>query len=471
MDEACAAVRPLLSGLVDGELDEPAMHRLEAHLASCAACARALEALRAGDRLVRSAAFIEDTDAAREERALATTLARLREEPRAEWEREVSGAAAFTRRETRWRWPSWTLRARWVTGLAAAAAAVLLVLRLGPYPMSPERPRPAPAERSTDAAATTEESRAIPPAAPAEPVLGADDRAQRPAEGSAPAKKAAQRIEPLSEPATPPPAEPVPGLASQVEKSEPPAMEMKDQVAAGKADQPVEGMAEALVPQGAPPKEEDAEALRANRLTRTPAAPEAGAETGSRVGRAERAPSDATRSRPSRQDREVAPAPDRTRAKEEETARTGAKRRDTSPSKERRSPADRLRVPGGLDPMTNFRVQNGYSAPLEEASFPAVADTADAGVENWRGRLAGAARDLEKEARSGLPAGTVAERWRTLGDLWEWLGRAENDPSACARAVDAYERAREIAGSDAGIDPVRLERARRGAAVSSPGRE
>jgi hypothetical protein len=143
MDETCVEMRPLLGGLLDGELEPATARRLEAHLAACPDCRAALETMRAQDRMLRRVADAEDekADPIAEERALAGVLQRIREEPEAEWERAAAVAEAARRPREAGRPRVWPSRLRWISGLAVATAAVLLALRLSPYPLAPEAPR------------------------------------------------------------------------------------------------------------------------------------------------------------------------------------------------------------------------------------------------------------------------------------------------------------------------------------------
>jgi hypothetical protein len=53
-----------------------------------------------------------------------------------------------------------------------------------------------------------------------------------------------------------------------------------------------------------------------------------------------------------------------------------------------------------------------------------------------------------------------ARRWRSIGDLWEWIGRQESSPDAFAKALVAYQMAASIDPRTADLDSTRVRRAR-----------
>jgi len=75
-------------------------------------------------------------------------------------------------------------------------------------------------------------------------------------------------------------------------------------------------------------------------------------------------------------------------------------------------------------------------------------------------RLEVETRNLLRTSETERNRGERARRWRTIGDLWEWIGRQEDSPTAFAKAIAAYRMAAEIDPQAAGLDSTRVQRAR-----------
>ena len=133
---ACAGYDWDLSALLDGELCEEREMEVRGHVESCARCAARLEALRRVDRLLADG-----------------PMPAVPSDLRARLEARIAGEASEPRRRPRspWRLGRLPSRARWLGGLAAAAAAVALYLAVVPGGAPPEGTRVEVAESTPEA--------------------------------------------------------------------------------------------------------------------------------------------------------------------------------------------------------------------------------------------------------------------------------------------------------------------------------
>ncbi len=226
MTSGCDDIRPRLGAYDDGELAAAEARAVEQHLAVCADCRADLEATHAADRLLRAHWETADTSAAFAG-ATDRLMAALDAEPAPAW----TAAPAPAPRLSLVRRPAF----RWTSGLVAAAATVLIALRLGGVSVLPSA-RQASAPVPSDAAAPaghaevgaieprTREAAPAPPApAPApksktEPVPAVPEP-RFAVRGVAPEPRAARYAVPSLTPAAPAttdaPAEPMPALLAE----------------------------------------------------------------------------------------------------------------------------------------------------------------------------------------------------------------------------------------------------------------
>ena len=103
---------------------------------------------------------------------------------------------------------------------------------------------------------------------------------------------------------------------------------------------------------------------------------------------------------------------------------------------------------------------NGRPAALPAPWYMALSETRHGPVDQgWAPRLEVAMSGVGIAGGSGLPAAERARRYRTIGDLWESLGRHEAIP-CLEHALAAYRLAVESDPAAAALDSTRVRRAR-----------
>jgi anti-sigma factor RsiW len=426
MVDRCESFLERLGAYVDGEVDAAAAQEVEEHLRSCPRCRRAHEELLAADRILRDGIQETEVDPSREEQAAERLLARLRAEPEPAWAggRERQGAGGDDRSALP-RWIRSLVRGstiRWAGGLAVATAAVLLAIRLG----MPSRPVVSRLASKADVEQT------------------ATDQAVEPSA----ADKMTARQAPEARPAEPP------VLMGKVQET-----------TKGQAAPPPPAQVTTAQPEGneATPPSEGAETQSA-----------ASAETGEPTGETQASPpSPSEKKAEDREELEVSPpAAVEVRSTPLPPGPTAGAVRD-----------DRTRsVRGGRAAETTFKVKDLWQAQeqdtgKEEAEAPAsdeavglfAAEDTLAPATNLATRLDQGSQALSAMAESEIDAAERARRWRTIGDLWEWLARRDGSSLFYARALEAYGEA-AAADPEAGLpDPARLARARAGAGMAPEG--
>jgi hypothetical protein len=418
MSGPCTQYLESMSAYIDGELPEEEARALDAHLTGCPPCRLALEELRAGDEKVRAAAA-RVSDSRPEDEALERALARLREEPAPAW--------AAAHRRARW---NWSVTLRWSAGLAAAAAGVLLFLRLGPTPTAPFRPRVIP---------PSQQERVV--AAPAPPL---------------PAQQVGERPQEIGKAKMNAPARPT-APASRDDRAESAASAEKKTVRTPAAATPA-GVAQADREEGTTGEPPSSAPAPAPMKSEPDAAPETRDETAARGATPQSAPPLARAAAPER----TAPsarnaAPERSAAKEERTPAPSTRAKDGSVVD---------RVKSTLSGDSYFSRDGTAPMRLDAAGVPppwymtvAVSDTVIPD-RAWKSRLQEAETEMASRESAHLPADERARRYRAIGDLWEWFGRTANDPLSCVHALASYRLAVESDPEAAALDSTRVQRAR-----------
>ncbi len=472
MNESCGRFLEWMSGFVDGELPEADVRALEAHLAGCAECRLALDQLRANDVGLRAALAHESTT--REEtEALQRALTRLEGEPAPEWD--------LARRRSR---RNWSVTLRWSAGIAAAAAAVLLVMRLGPAPTAPIRSRtiapshevatPAPAAESPVRSAETTSPKTVttqtaPTSSPELPAgVALRDEA---ATGSAtdrmkgealPTRKVERVGAEAVEPESPAPAQAA-GPAASARATESPVA-IADQGVTGPsdtgADQEAVGRTAAGQDQQGVAPSDAAKAERAEREV-APRAEEKDEPTST--------PEESERG----EQASNAPAPERpgtSAARESRGARSGR----AAPTEERSLKSAPPPAGSSSFAPSKSNLSGGTAHTQDEKSsayynysgapspwYMTIAET-DTIVPDlaWKSRLQDAEVELASRAGAVLPADERARRYRAIGDLWEWFGRRNVDPFASMHAIKCYSLAVKNDPEAAALDSTRVQRAR-----------
>lgn len=383
MNHRCNDFRERLGAYLDGELEESSAREIERHLEDCPACRSALREMRLTDRLLREGLKREEIGAERSAASLTDTLERIRQEPSPAWEPQQP------KRRTGWIL-RWNWRLRWVVGVAAATAAVILALRISPEPIAPERPESTPEEQTDETV-------------------------------------------PKKEP-------PIPyTTASTADEAE--AVALTDEAAIEEAVSGPEPIAKGvLLGEGeSAPQELQGEPIFVAPVTKTRAEQTADLES----------------PEPERHELKIRGGrgePLQTDAPPEPVPAAGKKREhflESIPEKV---------VTQGAVPQSRGVFYSGTAseAPSWEISY---SDTLGPTTELHL-RLEEAALRLQAARPSELPRAEHARRWRTIGDLWEWIGRQEASPAAFAKAVDAYRMAVEIDSQAASLDSTRVQRAR-----------
>jgi hypothetical protein len=419
MSEQCRGFRQRLDAYVDGELDPADARVLEDHLAGCPACREVLAKRRGLDHALREGLLEEPIEPRFEERSLERVLKRIDQEPSPAWEPSRSAARPSPR--FRWRW-----NLRWIAGAAVATAAVLLALRLGSFPLAPQKPPKVQVQT--------------------EPTLS----------GAEP-KKAGTRSE-------------VGGIAKTLPEGEPrdrgtPAQEIvqredERQIEVDESGGAVEP--EPSAPTFAPAREHLAE--------ETTAPPEPGALFAEDTEEDE--PTLRIRATPRPPAEEPVSVDEPVSAEDQDAAEEPVSLAELEVGEKKRSlPIESKAKVGKLmrsvtEPPERTSIHFDSAEPGESID---PAETLDASPD-LRQRLVLAERRL----RQRIPpmrreTEELALQWRTIGDLWEWIGRQEADREAFARAVEAYRLAAEIDRSAADLDSIRVQRARSRAGNESDG--
>jgi anti-sigma factor RsiW len=455
MKPSCEHYLELLSSSLDGELTAAEARELEAHLAGCAECRQVFEELRAGDQGLRLAAR-DAENPAREDAALARTLARLRDEPAPEW-------AAASRRRSRLRWP---VVLRWSVGLAATTAAVLLAMRLGPNPVAPIRTRTiAPSHETQGSAAASS------PAAPESPEGRAKGASPRTGTGIAEGDDRSF-------------------AATEMKAKEAPAPTVESIGSKGN-ELLVAKDTETQVPQPAKQEEtvattdqgavtEDGRSTSDERRVQDSFANVPTDETSGKTaqdGEPGETRVDAARQAPVVQ--EVPPGREAPRAKEAPGAREAPPAQET-PAARSTAPTRVTPQSGKLESRAGQNLAGGgahreqAARPMELEALPTppwymnVADEDTTRVDpTMRSRIDLAEAELVAHGVA-LSAGERARRFRAIGDLWEWFGRSTADAFTSSRALECYRRAAESDPEAAALDSTRVQRARSAAAAAGP---
>lgn len=426
MKDACERYLELLSRSLDGEISVEEQDELRSHLAGCADCSRLLEEFRRDEEALRATQTRGDIESEWERAALGRTLQAIRDEPDPAW--------AATPRQKRW---SWRPTLRWSAGLAAAAAAVLLAIRFGPSPTEPIRTRSIPTVREAPAPAVEQQAR---PEAQAGTELQARTE---PGATSAPQATAAPQARTEPEPSSAPEATTAPQAATATQQNAKSGAVMERPAAPAPA---VETDAAKMRATDA----EESQGVASSNLSQDESPPsESKDELGTRDLRA-------MRSSPARPERfvarEAAPAPGARSAGGAASPPSSMKVRSVKSGGAGTESAEVLAV-DRLNPSIPWYMR----VPPEDTTS---ADRA------WAARLSAAETEI---AASGdtLASDERARRYRALGDLWEWLGRSAQDPSACVHAVACYRNAVASDPRAAALDSMRVQRAR--AAITSAG--
>lgn len=421
MTDRCESILERLGAYLDGELEPEEARAVEDHLRSCPHCRRVKEELAEADRILREGVTAEPHDPEREERAAARLIDRLREEPEPAWAGRGARTPAARREPANGQpWIRSLFRGRavpWIGGLAAATAAVLLAIRLG----MPTRPieRPAAPER---------EAAQVPAREPAQ------SREASQAAGTTEPTPASSSLE------SPPGIAPAPSAPSQAPENW------------GGVQGPTDKGANVIEEPPTVTKEEDRSLhLRGGRAD----------ETSYTIEEARKSASEGEAGK-------MAEAPPAEEGREKERSDTQGK------DEAKHDEALSVRVQELRDSRTTWgKIKPAYDETTAEKGQDVyraeAADSLAAGLFS-PGDTLGSATDLAIRLETGmralaaLPDAQVdrterARRWRTIGDLWEWLARSEGQPAYAIRAVRAYEVAVSLDPA-APPDSVRLARAR-----------
>jgi anti-sigma factor RsiW len=402
MRDQCGFFLDRLSRYLDGEPDPESAREMEAHLERCPRCRRAYEEMAAGDRLLRESVNAEASDEEREEKAAARLLARLREEPEPQWAR---GQRSAERAIGSGVWRRFTDRIRPrrlgpTLGWAGGLAAATAAVLLAIRLGMPERP------------VVTESIRKdkIEQAPVAQDLARESGRSESSRQQTVELPTAAENA--------PPSAAPSPGSST-------PSVEDKDASAAelpavrARGGRQSEAILQTDEPRPAPPAEDERAKTTA----------------------------EAEKKDSSKEEDRYAVVPSRAGRASEPTETWGRIR----------SYAD-----APVLKSTNDVLETDVVEPTDQEVL-SLADTTT-GAAGLVERLEKDSAALAAMSDSDLDRAERAHRWRVIGDLWEWLARRDDSPASFERAVQAYERAVDLDPVAGAPDPIRLARARAGAA-------
>lgn len=476
MRSRCEFFLERLGAYLDGELEPKEATEVENHLESCPRCRRVREEMLAAEGLLRDGLNAEEIDPEREGQAAARLLARLREEPEPTWARgrrradRGSAAGGWERIVERIR----SLRPRpligWAGGLAVATAAVLLAIRLG----MPNRPVASDSIRKDEVEQ-----------APVARNLGQISRES----GGAPQQPEEKKAEPSV-------------LADHLEKA-PKAKEISPPSAQDRGKQAIAaqtpesapaqtGESSPALPREPSPAQPLPSSAAGEKSAETPQISSAPAQEGIAAVRDTEESGGALHFRGGRgnetafQTDKIQPAPAEKDARTREQAE--ARRSDTiegeGKAKEEAEPTGSgesvpapIRTGRPSEPTTWGAIQTYTNAPVagerDLSLQAAIADSAGQGIFTMadtlrstgdlalrleRGSLALAAED-----DSDLEPAARAQRWRMIGDLWDWLAQRDGNPLFFDRAWQAYENGIRIDAAAGSPDSIHLARVRLGA--------